>query len=431
MRKLAPALYHADSMARRIVKANIKYISLCANGATAIPTLYKSDRDSDWTFNPIVKADMEKGELTGIIYAPEVRDIHGDIADASAIQEMCYSFAKNGGGVDIYHDGVVLDKARAYVAQSFLVQPGDSRFKDMKTSKGVAFDAAGSWAVVLKVDDPELRKLYREGKWQGLSMGGSGAVRIEKGPHSGKMHRLVQAVADHLGIKSPRAYHNVTLSGDIDMDQATLTKMLDDHKTDLLKSVKDIVGTIGDAQLEKAAGCLPTDTPEIRAARVVLHKASGTVTTGQAAVTPAPVVEAEPLFKGDLTDTKAVAQFTYDVAVYKIRKATNMADPTSVANAQAEIAKLAKPGAADGAEVTAEEQAAGIVKADTSEARSLKLRLHSLQKGSNQTVGGAAAATQMVGLTKAEQDGVASGLRMVDFLKTHIPGSIRETAKTA
>jgi hypothetical protein len=48
-----------------------------------------------------------------------------------------------------------------------------ARFKDRAGSK---VDVTGGWAVVIKIENEELRKKYRTGEWDGVSMAGPGRV---------------------------------------------------------------------------------------------------------------------------------------------------------------------------------------------------------------------------------------------------------------
>jgi len=163
---------------RRIKKARIKHISLVPRGANQLPVIYKSD--DDIRFATIIKDNIEEGELTAIVYAPETRDSQGDIASAEVIKEMAHDFAKNGEGIDIRHDGQTVDKDKAYVAESFIVQKDDERFSDTRDYDGNPVDVTGAWATVIKIDDESLRQEYRDGKWNGVSMGGTAVVEAEK-----------------------------------------------------------------------------------------------------------------------------------------------------------------------------------------------------------------------------------------------------------
>jgi len=91
------------------------------------------------------------------------------------IKEMAYSFQKNGGKIDIRHNEKPLTIEQAYVAETFIIQQNDPRFSDFEE------DVTGGWGVLLKIDDPELRQLYRDKKWEGISLHAPQALlEIEK-----------------------------------------------------------------------------------------------------------------------------------------------------------------------------------------------------------------------------------------------------------
>jgi hypothetical protein len=164
---------------RRIKKARAQFISLVPRGANGLTCLYKS-ADSTVTFGPLSKFDEERGEMLAVVYAPEVRDSQGDIASADVIKEMAYASAREGVELDIRHDNKPVGKERAFIAEKFIVQKGDQRFAGWKDYQGRAVDVTGGWAIVAKIDDPALRKLYKDGGWNGVSLQGPAEVEIEK-----------------------------------------------------------------------------------------------------------------------------------------------------------------------------------------------------------------------------------------------------------
>jgi hypothetical protein len=176
-------------MRRRLKKANITFVSLVDAGANRLPVIYKAE-GSTIELQTLSKM-VEEGEITAVVYAPELRDSQGDIADAAVIKDAAYGFMAKGAAMDIMHDGKKLSAADAFVAQTFLVQKGDPRFVGWKTTDGNEVDLTGAWATVIKVENPELRKLYREGKWNGVSMGGTAVVEAEKSDSS--IDRFVEA----------------------------------------------------------------------------------------------------------------------------------------------------------------------------------------------------------------------------------------------
>jgi hypothetical protein len=167
-------------MARRIKKALISHISLVPRGANRLPVIYKEDGAFDLDLLTKAAADFDdKGELLAVVYAPEIRDSQGDVASREVIREAMHTFAKNGEGIDIRHNERALSKDDAFVAESFEIQAGDPRFTDFKSYDGKPVNVTGGWGVLVKIDNADLRKQYREGKSAGVSMGGKALVEKE------------------------------------------------------------------------------------------------------------------------------------------------------------------------------------------------------------------------------------------------------------
>ena len=158
---------------RQILKAKIGFLSLCPAGANTIRTMYKSDDGNKNIELQMLSKDMsEQGELICCVYVPDLEDSQGDQASAEVIKDFAYDFAKNGGNIDIRHNEEALSKDDIFVAETLIIQKGDERFEGMEDYDGNSVDVTGGWGVILKVEDDELRKLYRSGEWGGISMGG-------------------------------------------------------------------------------------------------------------------------------------------------------------------------------------------------------------------------------------------------------------------
>lgn len=273
---------------RRIKKANIRFISLCPKGANKIDVLYKSDGTVE--FNTLFKASDkfdEQGEITAVVYPANYRDSQGDIADAEVVKQMAHDFIKNGANIDINHDGKPVKPEQARVAETFLVQKGDARFTDWKDADGKSVDLEGAWAVVLKIDDPEIRKKYRSGEWQGVSMGGTAVVEAEKSED------VLSRLAALLNSPQPK--------------QSSM------NENDLKKALEPV-----SAQLTTLTTALTTLVEKL------------------APETPAkPEAKADeeddtPVFKGKLDDDRAIELHARKVALHKARKATDFGDPKSI-----------------------------------------------------------------------------------------------------
>lgn len=166
---------------RRIKSANIQLVSLCPKGMNGFASLLKDKATQELQVTSMAKAI--DGYLYVIVYAPDIADHEGDIADASAVKQMAHDYLlhKKGSGIDLCHSCEPLESTQVQICETFLVQKGDPRFADIKTDSGSAFDPTGAWAMVIKIHDPALLALYATGEWVGVSMFGSARVEsVEK-----------------------------------------------------------------------------------------------------------------------------------------------------------------------------------------------------------------------------------------------------------
>lgn len=351
-------------MGRRIKRAQIKTISLVPRGHNNLPVLYKGDTQQI-VFSPISKMS-DQGELTALVYIPETRDAEGDIASAEVIRDMAHGYARDGVGIDILHDNKPVTKDRAYVAESFIVQKGDPRFADFKDTHGKVVDPTGGWGVVMKIEDPELRALYKSGAWNGVSMYGPAALEIEKGLSDSDIADLTERLAKRLQSQPQ----------DIDMTPEDLKKSLDAQTTTLAASIpKGIVEAL-----------MPILKPE---AKKEEPKAE-------------PKTDEAPVFKGDVTDPKALEAHRKALLRWQLAKGTDMSDPKAIENL---IASLSK-----GSETSDPANESDEVKKLKAERDAAQAKLDRLQKGSTAATTGSGKA-----LTKDEQfeaDLVKGGLEM-------------------
>lgn len=278
---------------RRIKRCSPRFVSLCPRGKNRLATIYKSDDGKEaFEFSLLTKAPAdfdEKGELLAVVYAPEIRDADGDIADEVVVKEMAYDWARNGGHLDVRHDGKPLPAERAFVAESFLIQKGDARFADMKDREGSSVDVTGGWAQVIKIEDEALRKGYRSGDWDGVSLQGQALLdpeEDEEGAAFGFFKRLAKA----LGIKPEED----------DMTKAELQEAFKGFKEEMMKELKPA-------------------KPEDKKADPPKHE--------------------EIIFKGDPRDPKAVKAHLEKLEEERLRKAVDWADPESLKKHLETIAK--------------------------------------------------------------------------------------------
>lgn len=299
-------------MARRIHKAKIKFLSLVPRGANRMQTILKSDDSATFEVDFITKAfDKTKGELTAVVYAPEQRDSHGDIASAEVIKDALYNSMREGIEIDLRHNEVPLTKSQAFIAEHFIVQKGDPRFSEMKDYSGnvLGDKIAGSWGVIIKIEDPTLKAKYESGEFNGLSMAGSALVETEKSDNPS--------------------------DGDLTMTAAELKKMLDDNNaalaTTIQKTVDDSLAARG---IEKKVEAKPGDKIE---------------KDENAPVLAANATTAEIRKHGLLLRRYNITKTLDGIAADEVKFEKACKDIEALDTKIAEIEKAAKPGTNDGA----------------------------------------------------------------------------------
>jgi len=304
---------------RRIVKAKIKFLSLVPKGANKFPVIYKAD-DGSFEWATIIKTPdnfEDQGELTAVVYAPEQRDSQGDIASGEVVKEMAYEFQREGGAIDILHDGKPISKDKAFVAETFIVQKNDPRFFEMTDYSGKKVDVTDAWAVVMKIEDKALRKLFKEENWNGVSMGGTAVVLQEK---SDSLEDLLKSFVKRYSNKKD----------DIDMTTEELVAALE-------KSNEALIKALTPAPEKKTPE--PEAKPEVT---VDLNDAEAVKKHLESLEKKDKKEDNAPEYKGDWTDVEALAKHQRELQIWKIRKETDTSDPEQVAKMIVAITALAK-----------------------------------------------------------------------------------------
>lgn len=216
---------------RRIIRAVVTTIALCKRGKNNLQTIFKSaDGPEELKLDTIVRKGTEDGSLLAVVYAPNLADQDGHMADdAKVIERSAHEFLRDHRKLDIEHDGKPLPPEAAYVAESFIIGAGDERFRDWKDYDGNPVDVTGGWAVNIQIDDPELRAAYRDGDWDGVSMFGLAATEPV-----GKS-KAAQRVLDRMTARSDES------QGVTDMDETKLAAMFDALGTKLVEAISKAV----------------------------------------------------------------------------------------------------------------------------------------------------------------------------------------------
>lgn len=305
---------------RRIRDATITHVSLCRGGRNRLPVIYKGNGARGLELAPICKAGEsfdERGEILAVVYAPEHPDTDGDVADREAIRKCCHTFARSGLQVDIEHDGKVLPKDKAYVAESFIIQKGDPRFQGFKDDAGAAVDTEGAWGAIFKIEDPDLRRLYREGKWDGVSMFGHAEVEHLTKSDSPALERFIRLLE---GV-SPRPAQ----TDEDDMKPEELAKALNDNNAALATAV-----TAGVTEALKAAG--------------VIKAAPAAGTPAAAKPKTDSEIASEVEFEGDFENADDVAAHAKKVQKAIAKAKCDFSNPKSVETYLKSIKKIDEDG---------------------------------------------------------------------------------------
>lgn len=313
----------------RLKNAVITSIALCKRGKNKMRTLYKSaDGDRALEVRPLIKADIERGELLSVVYAPNREDDDGEGMEPEEIRKAAHRAMQNGLDLDIEHDGRKLSREEAWVAESFIVSKGDERFQDWRDyENNPVGDLTGAWASVIRLESEPLRKAYREGRFDGVSMFGE-AVAVQSKSQTAEVVRHVERAANQ----------------EISMTIEELKAVLKAANEEVLAKVDEKIQPILKAMA-------PKEGDEQK-----------------------PVENPRPVFKGSTADAEALAAYQADLAAWELNQKISKGEITSE-----QLAELVKS-AAEG-EPTDEE--AGVAKTDTAEVKSLKRRLFKAQKRSN------------------------------------------------
>lgn len=238
---------------RRITRAIVQRIALCKRGKNGLKTMFKSaDGPESLELDTIVRKGSEEGSLLAVVYAPNLPDDDGHLADdAKVIERSAHEFLRDFRQLDIEHDGKVLPHEAAYVAESFIVGAGDERFADWKDYAGRPVDVTGGWAVRIQIDDPELRAAYRDGDWDGVSMFGLAATE----PVS-KSKAASQRVLDRLTSRSGDT------QGENDMNEEQLKEMFKSLGDRLVEAISKAVVAPAPAKPEAKETEAETETEQ-------------------------------------------------------------------------------------------------------------------------------------------------------------------------
>lgn len=161
---------------RRLSNIDVLYISLVDKGANMKKVVFKSDNlPEDPPISKtveILKTDVDKKMVYGIVYSPEETDSQGDVASEGEIEKAAHGFMKyrRSGKIDKMHN---MEPEQGFTAETWITRENDALFKD---------DAPeGSWAVGIKIENDETWEEVKKKEITGLSlMGSANTEQLEK-----------------------------------------------------------------------------------------------------------------------------------------------------------------------------------------------------------------------------------------------------------
>ncbi|WP_258530560.1 XkdF-like putative serine protease domain-containing protein [Paenibacillus taichungensis] len=147
--------------------AKITHLSLVDKGANGVPfaIIKAAGKNAIQKQVQIAKVDDTQHIVIGVVYQPDVEDVHGDMMDAVEIEKAAHLFMENQHtyNIDKQHD---LDADKGYVVESYIA-PCDMEIGDQVIAKG-------SWVAGVKVTNDDTWEEIQKGDITGFSMFGVG-----------------------------------------------------------------------------------------------------------------------------------------------------------------------------------------------------------------------------------------------------------------
>jgi len=228
---------------RRLSNIDVLYISLVDKGANMKKIVFKSDSLPEAPpiskIVEILKTDVDKKMVYGIVYSPEETDSQGDVASESEIEKAAHGFMKyrRSGKIDKMHN---MEPEQGFTAETWITREDDALFKT---------DAPeGSWAVGIKIENDETWGEIKKGEITGLSlMGSANTESLEKSQDSW-LDNLMEKIGLKKGVfadkikasKARRMMWDLTDAFSEGVREIFSDDFKGDKKKALMKMVEDI-----------------------------------------------------------------------------------------------------------------------------------------------------------------------------------------------
>ena len=153
---------------RELKSIKVSSISLVPKAKNNLPVYFPV---SDMIELETLAVNSADGMLTVFVFDLGSTFLPDCLVAPDLLRNMAHAFLRSGAKLEKHKSRRSLRKRDAAVVESFIVQPGDSRYRDIRDHENKVVDVTGAWAIVIELFDKGLRLLYRGDRaWNGVSI---------------------------------------------------------------------------------------------------------------------------------------------------------------------------------------------------------------------------------------------------------------------
>lgn len=193
---------------------HVSYVDKAANKKQFFLTKSASEPTFETTVKLLTKSDDPQKLVYGVVYEPDVEDVHGDFMDAETIEKAAHGFMEEYQNIDKQHD---FKTSAGKVVESY-VAPSDMTVGDTAIAKG-------TWVLVTKATD-ELWESIQKGEFTGYSLAGTAEVEEVKKQTAINSFQTTQPLTKQGLISTVKSFFNLKKQEEVEMTQEELKKAL-------------------------------------------------------------------------------------------------------------------------------------------------------------------------------------------------------------
>ena len=148
-----------------VLVTHVSYVDKAANKQKFFLTKSANEPTFETEVKLLTKADDPQKLVYGVVYEPDVEDVHGDFMDAETIEKAAHGFMEDYQQIDKQHD---FTTNAGKVVESY-VAPVDMTVGETIITKG-------TWVLVTKATD-EMWESIQKGEFTGYSLAGQAEVQ--------------------------------------------------------------------------------------------------------------------------------------------------------------------------------------------------------------------------------------------------------------